>query len=377
MNKPSVPIATERALLARLRELLAEINWPSEISDAAPRKMDRGFDAVVRLKPSEGKSVVFLVECKTDLRPSNFPTWARDRTDHAAKRQALPLLGMPHVSDRLAELCRNSGWSWFDLAGNCRIDAPGRLHIERAGPPPVHEVPRPAANLGTAAAARVLRVLLSPSHAQRSWTQRDLQIHTCGELAGDAPVSIGLVNKVVRHLRDEGFVTARAGGGIQLRDAPRLLAAWKQAYRFGHHHRRSYFTLLKGSALAQALYTVGLGAADVAIYASFSAAERQAPHVRQPKTWVYVGAQHLDALVERTAAKEVDSGENLVILVPEDSGVFLSFSPDSYVGEQTIGCTDPAQTYVDLAHSGGRGEEAAQALLDQRLLPAWTTAGVA
>jgi hypothetical protein len=82
-------------------------------------------------------------------------------------------------------------------------------------------------------------------------------------------------------------------------------------------------------------------------------------------------------LLRESQAKEVDSGENLVVLLPKDSGVFLSFDADSFVGEQTIGCTDPVQTYVDLVHCGGRGEEAAQAVLEQRILPAWEAVGVA
>jgi uncharacterized protein with von Willebrand factor type A (vWA) domain len=56
---------------------------------------------------------------------------------------------------------------------------------------------------------------------------------------------------------------------------------------------------------------------------------------------------------------------------PDDSGVFLSFDADSHVGEDELGCTDPVQTYVDLIHSGGRGEEAAEALAAQKILPAW------
>ena len=73
-------------------------------------------------------------------------------------------------------------------------------------------------------------------------------------------------------------------------------------------------------------------------------------------------------------AKEVDSGENLVVLVPADMGIFLSFDADSHVGSRVLGCTDPAQTYVDLTHCGGRDEEAAQALLEQKILPAWKAA---
>lgn len=93
--------------------------------------------------------------------------------------------------------------------------------------------------------------------------------------------------------------------------------------------------------------------------------------MRQPKTWLYVDAQFLDTFARNAQAKEVDSGENIVVLIPDDSGVFLSFDADSHVGEQVLGCTDPVQTYVDLLHSGGRGEEAAEALAAQKILPAW------
>jgi hypothetical protein len=34
-------------------------------------------------------------------------------------------------------------------------------------------------------------------------------------------------------------------------------------------------------------------------------------------------------------------------------------------------CTNVVQTYVDLCYCGGRGEEAAEALLNQRLKPGW------
>ena len=127
------------------------------------------------------------------------------------------------------------------------------------------------------------------------------------------------------------------------------------------------------------LRTAVMQAAEVAVYLSFSAADRQAPHVQQPKTWIFVAAQHLRDLERLSAAKTVDSGENLVVLVPDDIGVFVSYTEaeEIYVGETRLRCTDPVQTYVDLMHSGGRGEEAAQALLEQMLLPAWKGAGAA
>jgi hypothetical protein len=68
----------------------------------------------------------------------------------------------------------------------------------------------------------------------------------------------------------------------------------------------------------------------------------------------------------------VDSGENLVVLMPEDDGVFYL---GESVGEGRMRVTCAVQTYADLWHSGGRGQEAAEALLNQRLIPAWKAAG--
>ena len=49
-------------------------------------------------------------------------------------------------------------------------------------------------------------------------------------------------------------------------------------------------------------------------------------------------------------------------------GVFYGLE----LNEKRLACTNPVQTYIDLVHSGGRGEEAAEAMLQQRLKPAWT-----
>jgi hypothetical protein len=67
-------------------------------------------------------------------------------------------------------------------------------------------------------------------------------------------------------------------------------------------------------------------------------------------------------------AKPVDSGENLVILIPDGGGVFYGAG----TGPQRLACTNAVQTDVEVADAGGRGEEAAEAILRQRLIPAWS-----
>ena len=72
----------------------------------------------------------------------------------------------------------------------------------------------------------------------------------------------------------------------------------------------------------------------------------------------------------RVEAKPVDSGENVVVLIPDDAGVFYQAERNA----NRAACTNAVQTYVDLTHAGGRGEEAAAAILQQRLKPAWSAA---
>jgi hypothetical protein len=211
--------------------------------------------------------------------------------------------------------------------------------------------------------------VLATDNAGRKWTQRDLQLHA------QPNVSIGLVNKVVRHLHDEAFIEDLPDGGFKLRAPLELLTAWREAYRFDRHQRRSYFTLLQGRRLTEALAGLESLTGGHAAYAAFSAADFQAPHVRQPKTWLYVGSEWEDKFREVAEVKLVDSGENLVVLIPEDNGVFY-LQEGGTMGEQRLSCTNPVQTYVDLFHCGGRGEEAAEALLEQNLKRAWKARGL-
>ncbi len=105
-----------------------------------------------------------------------------------------------------------------------------------------------------------------------------------------------------------------------------------------------------------------------AAYAVFSAAELDAPNVRQNKTWLYVNDLALDDFEEMVKAKRVDSGANIEVLIPEDDGVFFE---NRFRQRRSLGRTNPVQTWLDLKHIGGRGEEAAAALMEQCLQPEW------
>jgi len=362
----------ERRLSEKLSELLASIEWLEDLKISEnPAPYDRAYDLIAQFHAQDGARIELLVECKAEPRPSQFPAVAvkREFEKGHTKRARAWVFAAPHLSPRMREVCESHGWSWFDLAGNCRISIPGVIHLERTGNPPVHSRPKPTANLGTPEAGRVIRALLAPENAQLSWTQRDLQREN------GADVSLGLVNKVVRYLREESFIEERQNEGFSVRDPLKLLFVWRDAYRFSAHHRRNYFTLLNGWALVDALAKLHGQSGGYVLYAAFSAAAIQAPHVRQPKTWLYVSQPLLSKFENLIEAKEVESGENIVVLVPNDGGVF-AFSDGGLIEDHRLTCTNVVQTYVDLWHCGGRGREAAEAVLEQRLKPAWKAGGL-
>jgi len=63
-----------------------------------------------------------------------------------------------------------------------------------------------------------------------------------------------------------------------------------------------------------------------------------------------------------------------VVLIPDDEGVFY-LGDGGKMSDDRMACTNEVQTYVDLWHCGGRGKEAAEAILEQRLKPAWEAKG--
>jgi len=378
MNKrPVFPADLEKALADRLRKLLHSVDWLGDWTvETNPASFDRAFDLLAAGKLPQGPEVQLWVDCHLDPRPSMFPyvNIEREFQNKSVKRVRVSVFAAPFISPRMAEVCESHGWGWFDLAGNYHLDVPGFLHLHHTGQAPVPQRPRSRANLGTAGAGRVVRALLLPEHAGMRWTQRHLAEHF-GELKRPiAQPSLGLVNKVIRHLRDEAFVT-EADSGFQVRDPLKLLFAWRDAYRFDRHERQSYFTLLPGKKLRDALANLGLQTGGFAAYAAFSAAEFQAPHVRQPKTWLFVRQPDLSRFEKLAEAKLVDSGENLLVLIPDDEGVFY-LADGGKTGDHRLACTNAVQTYVDLWHCGGRGQEAAEALLEQRLKPEWRARGI-
>ena len=337
-----------------------------------PVVADSGYNFKLKLSlPSSlnGKqSVELLVECQNQPRPSQFVHVASSNrfADDGGKRTTVHVLAAPYISPRIAEICKEHGWGWFDLAGNCYLSFPNLLHIDKTGLKTDISIPRPKANLSTDASARVLRTLLSSEFVEKAWTQTELK------KACEPSVSIGLVNKVSHYLLEQAWLELGPDGKLVVKDALQLLKAWAKNYKFERHTQVNYFSLLKPEELRQKLAL--LSSIEVndpskkAAYAAFSAADFHAPAVRQHKTWLYVNKQALNDFIELSGAKQVDKGENVVLFIPSDDGVFYDRQLRQGLDLST---TSPVQTWLDLQQVGSRGEEAAEAIMHQCIEPTW------
>jgi hypothetical protein len=271
--------------------------------------------------------------------------------------EGVPTLCTRVVSERVAELCHSRGVSYLDEAGNCRLSAPGFL-LQVEGRKPVRGAKHAEVDAFALKSSRIARVLLGSP--KRGW---HLQ-----ELADEAQVSLGLVAKVKRVLLEQAFVEER-DRRLHLRDPKGLLEAWATAYQ-STGARVSLYVMHKAS---EAERKIAGWCADNAVrfaLTGLAGAWRLAPDVRYQQSTFYVESKDnvdvVNDLVQHLGAKRVDSGANLVLVVPEDSFVlYQSRKIDD------IDVASPVQLYLDLQKQPGRGEEAAQEILKREIVPTW------
>ena len=356
----------EARALAKLRELLKPVPFVSlgvqskEPAYAAGNwRPDLSIDLHV-----DGDAWALICEVKADGQPRyvrNATLQLRDYVQRFASAdahvRAYPVLVAPFISPASAEICKEAGVGFADLAGNCHL-AFGRVYIEKSTAENPFRKRRVQRSFFAAKSARVLRLLLAEPH--RVWR--------VAQLAEHAQVSLGQVSNLRQRLLDEEWAVIEKGG-LRLSKPRELLAAWRQAYRLDPTRSESCYTLLHGEdfdkALRAALAEAGRGLH--AVLASYSAGRWMAPFARVASLYLYADEQGEAVLRKHLKLEPPGKGANVSLMQPKDEGVFL----DRVEAAKGIWCTSPIQTYLDLAVSGERGAEAAEHLFNERIAPRW------
>ncbi|MNL27548.1 hypothetical protein D3C87_1491450 [compost metagenome] len=100
-----------------------------------------------------------------------------------------------------------------------------------------------------------------------------------------------------------------------------------------------------------------------AAFASFSAAQWLSPYGRTGTHYFFADEDGLRKLQAALKLAPAAKGENVIITVPKDTGLFA----DTIEPVPGAVCTSLVQTYLDLSIAGERGAEAADHLRQEKL----------
>jgi hypothetical protein len=340
----------EKALLACLSEI------PFVRFEPPQREVDLGrkqIDILCRVSgPNQDR--VLVAEVKT----AGQPRQAREAIHQlCAVIRSMPnaygVFIAPYISPRTAEICAEEGIGYVDLAGNCRLSF-DQIYIRKEGQPNPFIQKRDLRSLYAPKAERVLRVLMTHPH-------RDWKLTT---LAREAKVSLGQAHNVKKLLLDREWVREESQG-LRLSEPGSLLHNWAENYDGRRHHARDFYSMESVEELEGRLATEGPSCALTGL----SGAARMAPFVRYQRATAYVSGS-VDNVAQRLGAREVSSGAILRLIEPCDDGVFYGVHD-----VDGVSVVSPVQLYLDVRSTPGRGEEAADALLEQVIKPQWQVPG--
>ncbi len=310
-------------------------------------------DFLVKLALSKGEKYLVV-----EIKVNGQPRLAREAVNQILRyRDLFPgsygVFLAPYISPKAGEICRQEGIGYIDLAGNCYLCF-DEVYIEQEGRPNVFKEKRDLRSLYSPKAERVLRVLLN--NPRKTWKIIDL--------ADEAQVSLGQVSNVKKLLMDREWIKTEMSGFV-LSEPEELLREWVENYSFRRNKVRDYYSLQSIAEIESGLAEIFNRKAFKYALTGFSGAARLSPAVRYQRAIAYV-EQDGEDLLPQLGLKRVSSGANLSLLSPYDNGVFY--------GSRVIDgirIASPIQIYLDLFGFRGRGEEAANALLDQVIKPTW------
>ena len=260
----------------------------------------------------------------------------------------------PYISEQTAGMLKQHHFSYMDLSGNCHIVA-GAIYISVEGKPNQfkdHEYNRNYFSKRSSAASAILReMMVTPYEVMHVKT-----------IAEKAKKSIGAVSNVKTYLLEHGWAEEYEKG-FRLSNTDEMLKAWGEEYKKIPNQTVLLYSLDDIPVLEKEIQNWNHTHGGHAVLGFFSAAARYAPVVRYKKIYVYVDRTDLEEFILDLQLERVSTGENVSVILPHDNTPCLhsKFEKDALI-------TSPVQTVLDLLSGIGRGEEAAEAIIQKEYM---------
>jgi hypothetical protein len=333
------------------------------LNQVTPMKADIIMEAIsiddlspdfVLMATWQGESQTIIVEVKS----AGYPSMVRSGAN-AIKRclEKMPgaygVIIAPYISSRAASMLEEEGIGYVDFAGNCKLDFK-TVYIKAEGKTNPSPEKRVLKSLFAPKASRIIRILLT--EPQKPWKME--------ELAKVADVSLGLVGKV-KNVLFEQEMAEKTKNGFKLTKAEGLLLEWSSNYSYRKNGSIDYYSMKELSVLERELAEFCSKEGIRYGLTLLSGAARVAPYARYNRVFAYV-EERQDDVARGLDLKQTASGPNMTLMIPFDQGVL--YRSKEFDG---ISVVSPIQLYLDLAGYKGRGEEAAEFLLDKEIKNSW------
>lgn len=340
----------------KLKALLAELPAEYSVAPIRPSRRDTTLLRTAVMAAGGGRDYALEIKHLPTGQPARIRkfvlNWRMERTKLQGVEPAL-ILSLPYLSERGMTTCKELDVGAYDQAGNCFIRF-GPIYIEVSG----RSNPRPersaVKSLFSPKSSRVTRLLLSD--AGRWWK--------VGEIAGETGISPGLASRIKTQLVAEELIAER-GSEVRASDPLRLLNEWRANYSYRKNQIYRFYSLETADDIGQKIVRFCAERSIPCALGLFSAAALLDPYTRYGRHSFYIGSR-IENVATALGLKRVPSGENVMLIEPYDAGVFLCGSE-----RDGLPIVSDIQTYLDLATWRGRGEDAANHLLETIILPRW------
>lgn len=346
------PNYTEKQYIQLAKEqfcqILKQVPFVSdiEIISAGPQRGFGDFHALVHISDRE-EIMKFCVQVKSrgERRFVNmFMLMASQQTDEVCY-----MFIAPYISETSARAMREKKYGYMDLSGNCYV-LTKNIFIYITGKQNKYVELRVKKNYfskSVTAASVIMRTVLN--NHRKIWQVKELS-----EITGKA---IGTVSNVKNFLLDHAWIE-ELPGGFRVCNAKEMLYNWAKDYQKKDARSFEYYSLDSIPEVEAAIAKWNEIHSARTVLGSFSAAVRYAPAVRYNKVYVYVEQQDFEEFIKDLNLEQVAAGGNVIITIPHDETPCM-FSKK--INGDIV--TSPVQTVIDLLTCGGRGEEAADAII--------------